>query len=125
MPQIEKTVQDLLAEITKDYQEESQPTSYFQRGILSTCERAAISDYRLVKHIFQVVGIDDFTTKSLNHLKVHTGSSERSYLSIIIDSINSSLIYSLISLDPIQSSFEERFTEVLQPQKRTVKKLEF
>lgn len=126
MSNLEKTVQDLLADITRGYIVDHIPSSYFQRGILTDCIPLVISDFRVVSNLMKnILNISTFQTESLDHLKIHTGFSNRTSCHLIIDSINHSLIYSLVSLDPIESQFEETLYNLLQPVSKTVKKLEF
>jgi hypothetical protein len=126
MPSSDKTVQEILAELIQDYEIEPAPTSFFQRGILTQCDPAPLADHRLINNVLKnILGINDFKSESINHLKIYTGSSTETYCSLIVDSNNSSLIYSLVSLEAIPESFEETLARVLRPQKRTGKKLEF
>ncbi len=128
MSESEKTVQEMLLELTQNHRQIPSPNTYIQRGTLLSCDSLVLSDPRMMNNFFQhILNIPVVNKDTLNHIKTYSGSDKigLKYCSITIDSINRHLIYSLISTRPIELGFIDYLINLLRPENRSAKSLEF
>jgi hypothetical protein len=127
MSEIYQSFEEILSELTQIPTEKSTNT-YLSRGILYACDSLVLNDNRLINNLFQnILDIDKIDTENLGHIKIIVGTNKDKNLNcyLSIDTINYNFIYTIISTNPISSSFSDYLENLLKPKNRSSKKFEF
>jgi hypothetical protein len=120
-----KTVQDLLRELTEGYEEVCEPVTFVSRGVLKKCRKQALLDSRLFFNIVKnVIKIPEVEIHSMKHIKVYNGKSEEAHATFIIDSVNDSVGWTVVTVEKQDYNVEEYLNHYLHPQIQSAEQLE-